>query len=197
MLEGLLRCSSDVGRVGLGDGKCGRPHADRTWHVRLRPPDRIDPVTADRRRRYVPARGQEPAGDLHCDGCSINTEPGACRFRPGPTRPGSDSNFPCICHDPFDPFTAAYQAILGAFQNWPALAALVPAGNFVDTTDPLFQHFKPSPTKADTPQIKLFSRLAFTLPPFGGNSTSVRFTQAYRVMVCTDVLRVVPLNQVQ
>jgi hypothetical protein len=98
--------------------------------------------------------------------------------------------------DPFDPFTAAHEAIIAAFQNCPALAALVPVGNYVNTTDPLFQQFKPSPTSADTPQIKVLQG-EFTLPPFGGNSTSVRFTQAYRVLVCTDVLRVVPLNQVK
>jgi hypothetical protein len=98
--------------------------------------------------------------------------------------------------DPFDPFTSAHQAILSAFRNHAALAALVPAGNFVDTTDPLFQQFKPPPTSADTPQIKLL-QADFTLPPFGGCSTSVRFTQVFRVLVCTDVLRVVPLNQVK
>jgi hypothetical protein len=98
--------------------------------------------------------------------------------------------------DPWDPFTAAYQAILAAFQNYAPMAALVGAGNFIDTTDPLFQQFKPGLQAGDTPQVKLLQG-EFDLPPFGGNSTSVQFTQSYRVMFCTDVLRVVPLNQLK
>ena len=98
--------------------------------------------------------------------------------------------------DSWDPFTAAHQAIFAAFQNYAPLAALVLPGNFVDTTDPLFQQFKPGITAGDTPQLKILQD-DFTLPPFGGNSTTVQFTQTYRVMICTDVLRVVPLNQVK
>jgi len=98
--------------------------------------------------------------------------------------------------DPWDPFTAAHQAIFAAFQNSPALAALVLPGNFIDTTNALFQQFKPNTTASDTPQIKILQG-EFTLPPFGGNSTTVQFTQTYRVLFSTDVLRVVPLNQLK
>jgi hypothetical protein len=98
--------------------------------------------------------------------------------------------------DPWDPFTAAHQAIFAALENYAPLAALVLPGNIVDTTNPLFQQFKPGTAAADTPQLKILQG-DFTLPPFGGNSTTVQFTQTYRVMICTDVLRVVPLNQVK
>jgi len=98
--------------------------------------------------------------------------------------------------DAWDPFTAAHQAIFAAFANYPAFACLVLPGNVIDTTDPLFQQFKPGATAGDTPQLKILQD-EFTLPPFGGNSTTVRITQSYRVMICTDVLRVVPLNQVK
>jgi hypothetical protein len=98
--------------------------------------------------------------------------------------------------DPWDPFTAAHQAIFAAFENYAPLAALVLPGNVIDTTDPLFQQFKPAATAADTPQLKILQG-DFTLPPFGGNSTTVQLTQTYRVMFCTDVLRVVPLNQLK
>src|SRR3984957_3085059 len=96
----------------------------------------------------------------------------------------------------WDPFTAAHQAIFAAFENCAPLAALIPAGNFVDTTDPLFQQFKPNAQAADTPQLTILQD-EFTLPPFGGNSAVVQFSQSYRVLVCTDVLQVVPLNQVK
>jgi hypothetical protein len=98
--------------------------------------------------------------------------------------------------DPWDPFTAAHEAIFAAFQNQPALAALVLPGNFIDTTDPLFQQFKPATQAGDTPQVKILQG-EFTLPPFGGSSTTVHFTQSYRVLFTTDVLRVVPLNQLK
>jgi len=96
----------------------------------------------------------------------------------------------------WDPITAAHQAIFAALQNYPALAAVVLPGNFVDTTNPLFQQFKPGIAAADTPQVKILQG-EFTLPPFGGNSTTVQFTQAYRVFFCTDVLQVTPLNQLK
>lgn len=96
----------------------------------------------------------------------------------------------------WDPFTAAHQAIFAALQNYPALAAVVLPGNFVDTTDPLFQQFKPDLQASDTPQVKILQG-AFTLPPFGGNSTTVQFTQSYGIFFATDVLQVVPLNQLK
>lgn len=98
--------------------------------------------------------------------------------------------------DPWDPFTAAHQAIFAALQNYASLAALVLPGNFVDTTDPLFQQFKPGIAAGDTPQVQILQD-EFTLPPFGGSSTSVQFTQSYRVFFCTDVLQVTPLNQLK
>jgi len=96
----------------------------------------------------------------------------------------------------WDPFTSAHEAIFTAFQNHPPLAALVLPGNFVDTTDPYFQQFKPGTQAGDTPQVKILQD-EFTLPPFGGNSTSVEFTQSYRVLLTTDVLCVVNLNQLK
>jgi hypothetical protein len=98
--------------------------------------------------------------------------------------------------DAWDPFTAVHEAIFAAFQGRPSLAALVPAGNFIDTTDPLFEQFKPGTQAGDTPQVKILQG-DFTLPPFGGNSTTVQFTQTYRVFFSTDVLRIVPLNQLK
>jgi hypothetical protein len=98
--------------------------------------------------------------------------------------------------DSWDPFTAAHQAIFAAFEHSPSLAALVPAGNFIDTTDPLFERFKPGTTAADTPQVKILQG-EFALPPFGGNSTSVQLSQDYHVLFSTDVLRIVPLNQLK
>jgi hypothetical protein len=96
----------------------------------------------------------------------------------------------------WDPFTAAHQAIFAALQNYAPLAAVVLPGNFVDTTDPLFQQFKPGITAGDTPQVQILQD-EFVLPPFGGSSTTVQFTQSYRVFFCTDVLQVVPLNQLK
>jgi hypothetical protein len=96
----------------------------------------------------------------------------------------------------WDPFTAAHQAIFAAFANYAPLAALVPAGNVIDTTNPWFQQFKPDATAADTPQLSILQD-AFTLPPFGGNSATVQFSQSYRVLVLTDVLQIVPLNQLK
>jgi hypothetical protein len=98
--------------------------------------------------------------------------------------------------DPWDPFTAAHQAIFAAFQGSAALAALVLPGNFIDTTNPLFQQFKPNTQASDTPQVKILQG-DFTLPPFGGNSTTVQFAQDFRVLFSTDVLRIVPLNQLK
>ena len=97
---------------------------------------------------------------------------------------------------PPDPFTAAHQAIFAAFKGHPPLAAMVGLGNFVDTTDPLFQQFKPDAQAGDLPRVMVLQD-AFTLPPFGGCSTAVEFSQAYRVLFATDVLRVVPLNQLK
>ena len=96
----------------------------------------------------------------------------------------------------WDPFTAAHEAIFAALENYAPLAALVPIGNFIDTTNPLFQQFPPDATASDTPQI-LILQDQFTLSPFGGNSTTVQFSQSYRISVCTDVLQVVPLNQLK
>jgi hypothetical protein len=96
----------------------------------------------------------------------------------------------------WDPFTAAHQAIFAAFENYPALAAVVLPGNFIDTTDPYFQQFKSNTQAGDLPQVKILQD-KFTLPPFGGSSMMVQFTQSYRVLFCTDVLQVVPLNQLK
>ena len=96
----------------------------------------------------------------------------------------------------WDPFTAAHEAIFAALEDFAPLAALVPIGNFIDTTNPLFQQFPPDATASDTPQI-LILQDQFTLSPFGGNSTTVQFSQSYRVSIRTDVLQVVPLNQVK
>jgi hypothetical protein len=96
----------------------------------------------------------------------------------------------------WDPITAAHQAIFAAFENFPPLAALVPVGNFIDTTNPQFQQFKPDATAADTPELAVLQD-QFTLPPFGGNSTTVQFSQSYRVLLRTDTLQIVPLNQVK
>ena len=96
----------------------------------------------------------------------------------------------------WDPITAAHQAIFAALQNYPALAAVVLPGNFIDTTNPYFQQFKPDVQASDTPQVKILQG-EFSLPPFGGNSTTVQFTQAYRLFFCTDVLQATPLNQLK
>ncbi|HUB26089.1 MAG TPA: hypothetical protein VL992_11720 [Tepidisphaeraceae bacterium] len=96
----------------------------------------------------------------------------------------------------WDPITAAHQAIFAAFENFSPLTALVPVGNFIDTTNPQFQQFKPDATAADTPELTVLQD-QFTLPPFGGNSTTVQFSQSYRVLLRTDTLQIVPLNQLK
>ena len=95
-----------------------------------------------------------------------------------------------------DPFTTAHQAIFTALQNYAPLTALVLPGNFIDTTDPLFEQFKPQITSADAPQIRILQD-DFTLPPFGGNSKTVEFSQDFIVQVTTDLLRITPLNQLK
>ncbi|HTW96016.1 MAG TPA: hypothetical protein VMD30_14535 [Tepidisphaeraceae bacterium] len=95
-----------------------------------------------------------------------------------------------------DPFTAAHQAIFTALQNYAPLTALVAPGNFINITAAQFEQFKPQIASADAPQLRIIQG-DFTLPPFGGNSRAVEFSQSYVIQVTIDTLQIVPLNQIK
>jgi hypothetical protein len=95
-----------------------------------------------------------------------------------------------------DPFTRIHQAIWGALAGHPPWAQLVLAGNRQDMTNTLFQQPLADVQAGDLPGAVIWQD-EFVMQPLGATGLTADFEQDYTLLLSTDVMSVVPVNQLK
>lgn len=93
-----------------------------------------------------------------------------------------------------NPFDRAYAAIIAAWQAWPALTALVKAGNIQDQQSPPFVP-KINIGAVDRVELKLGER-RLSFEPFTVNALGAFFSADYTIAVASGELSLAKLNLV-
>lgn len=93
-----------------------------------------------------------------------------------------------------NPFDRAYAAIIAAWQNWPALMALVKPGNIQNQQSPPFQP-KLNVNAGDRVELKLGER-RLSFKPFTVNALGSFFSADYTIAIASGQLSLSKINLV-